>query len=215
MTKSLSNRSLHYEIARLRAENGVLRNEVRFLRTHPKIARGLRGEELVARLVDGLPSTRGAPHDLVTERAGVRLEIKCSSLLAIRGKVTKRWVWTKMHGEAGNKKFDRLILVGDVDPRFSHLYRDPQCPYIFFDVPFREVPSLTYGIRPGRASIIHVTTNPEVVKSPRASRLFLDFQTTVRELERRYALRSTWRKQSNPSLHEQTGRQRPAAELQH
>src|SRR5258708_30420598 len=198
MNKYSSNQSLQHEIARLRVENVAIRNEVRFLRTHPKIARGLRGEELIGRLVAGLHSIRGTPYDVVTKRAGIRLEIKCSSLLTIRGKDTRRWVWTKMHGERGSKRFDRLILVGDVDPRFSHLYRDPGCPYIFFDVPFRDVSRLTFGVRPGRASIIHMTTNPKVVRSERASRLFRDYQTTVSELESRYALRSTRRERHLP-----------------
>jgi hypothetical protein len=152
-------------------------------------------------LAGGILSPRGSPHDLVTKRAGIQLEVKCSSLLTTRGQVTRRWVWTKIHGETGGKRFDRLILVGDCDPQFRHHYRDPKCPYIFFDIPFSALPGLTYGIRRGRSSVIHLTTNPKTVKAVRAQRLFREFQTTTREIERRYGLRSTWiDRQSNLSL---------------
>jgi hypothetical protein len=205
MNKTFGSRGPQNELTYLRAENLALRNEVRFLRTHPKIARGMQGEELIVSLVDGLRLLRNGPFDVLTKRTGVRLEIKSSSLLVIQGKETRRWVWTKIHGERGLKRFDHLILVGDVDPRFAHLYRGGASPYVFFDVPFKDVVKLTLGVRVGRASIIHLTTNPRTVRSQVGIRLFRDYQITVSELQRRYALRSSRR--SNDSLRRITRKQ--------
>jgi len=178
-------RTLRQQLTRLSRENRDLRNEINFLRTHPRLASGLRGETLIARIVRGHLSRTGAPYDVIA-RNGTSLEIKFSSLLTIRDKTTRRWAWTKIYGELGNKRFKRLVLVGEADPRFSHLYKDPRAPYILFDVPYREAIRLTGGVRPGRRSIIHLTTNPTVIRSTRAWILYRRFETTIGELERRY-----------------------------
>jgi hypothetical protein len=173
-------------LLQLRRENDALRREISFLRAHPKLARGLRGEKLILSIVSGVSSSRGSDYDVITKDDQVRLEIKYSSLLPMRGKDTCRWAWTKIFGESGTKRFNRLILVGEADDRFRSQYKDPSAPYIFFDVPPLAAARLTNGRKPGRKSVIHLTTNPAVIRSERASELFYRHQATVRDLELRY-----------------------------
>jgi hypothetical protein len=104
----------------------------------------------------------------------------------MRGKDTRRWAWTKIFGESGTKRFHRLILVGETDDRFRTQYKDSSAPYVLFDVPPSAAARLTNGRRPGRKSVIHLTTNPAVIRSTRASELFFKYQVTVGDLKRRY-----------------------------
>jgi hypothetical protein len=160
---------------------------VEFLRCNPSIAKGLKGESLVAKLISAKHSQRGASHDLESHGKPLLFEVKYSSLLSIiSGRPIKRWVWTKLFGEQGKKIYHRLLLVGDVDPRFSAAYADPSSPYVIFDLPYDAVIELTGGIKSGRSSQIQLTTNPDSVKSSRASALFQTFQISTLELQYRY-----------------------------
>ena len=172
--------------AQLARENDALRRELSFLRAHPKLALGLQGEKLVLSIVNGVASPRGSDCDVITRDGRVRLEIKYSSLLPMRGKDTRRWAWTKIFGESGTKRFHRLILVGESDGRFLNHYKDPSAPYVFFDVSPWAAARLTKGRQPGRRSVIHLTTNPASIRSGRAVELFHKHQVTARDLERRY-----------------------------
>lgn len=175
-------------IGALEAENARLRNEVEFLRGNPTLAKGMKGESLVARLVSARLSRRGASHDLESSTGEFFLEVKYSSLLnIISGRPIRRWVWTKLFGELGRKKYDRLLLVGDADPRHCSSYSDPSSPYVLFDLPYEAAVELAGGVKPGRYSSIHLTTNPLTVKSERATALFQTYQVSVSELKRRYA----------------------------
>lgn len=179
---------LQVEIRRLQEENNDLRKKIGFLQAHPTIARGLRGETIVAKIVQGRRSEKGLPYDVFLNKFSIRLEVKFSELnVAVRGRNTKRWVWTKLFGESGRKRFDRLILVGNSDDRFSGLYKDPKAPFILFDVPFREVQSLSVPVQRGKYTAIFLTTNPRTVRSGTAWHLYRRYQVTARELERRYS----------------------------
>jgi hypothetical protein len=169
----------------LELENTRLRAEVEFLKSNPTVAKGLKGESLIANLIHARISKRGAGHDLESHKGSVLFEVKYSSLLKGPRNV-KRWVWSKLYGERGNKKYNRLLLVGDVDPRFAHKYADPESPYIFFDLAYQDVIRFTRGIRPGRQSRMELTTNPNSVISSRASALFESFQVHPDELSYRY-----------------------------
>jgi hypothetical protein len=175
------------ELEHLRSENLRLRAEVDFLRGNPEIARGIRGETLIAELLGAKKASPGAPYDVVTARNRVRLEIKYSSLLNVgRTHLTRRWVWTKIFGEQGRKEYHRLLLVGDRDFQFSCQYADPDSPYVFFDLSYKTVVGLVGGVRPGRSGRIDLTTNPIVTKSWRARTLFNDHQVSLKELKNRY-----------------------------
>jgi hypothetical protein len=144
---------------------------------------------LIASVIRGAVTAAGCAHDMVCVDAGLRIEIKLSQLnVAIRGRGTQRWAWTKVFGESGNKKYDRLVLVGVADERFRTQYRDPRVPYVFFDIPFPRVGALCVPVQSGRYKAIFLTTNPASIRSFRSKTLFSDYQTTYSELVR-YGLR--------------------------
>ncbi|WP_374585019.1 hypothetical protein [Pseudoduganella sp.] len=176
-------------IQALEEENRRLRREVEFLRGHPTIARGLRGESLVATLASARFSRSGSGHDLELRGAELLIEVKYSSLLrVVDDRALRRWAWTKLFGELGNKRYDRLLLVGDADPRFAGHYADPTSPYVFFDLPYDAVVAMAGGIKRGRAGVIHLTSNPTSVRSARARALFCRFQVSADEVTYRYGL---------------------------
>lgn len=178
--------ALEAQVRLLRCENLSLRAELEFLRMNPAIAKGIRGESLVASILGGSGSSVGAGHDLVVS-SRLLVEVKYSSLLVgVSKRPLRRWVWSKLFGEAGQKRYDRLLLVGDVDPRHLPLYADRSSPYVFFDLPYEAAVALAGGVKPGRESKILLTTNPSTVKSANAKILFTEFQVTRRELRRRY-----------------------------
>lgn len=175
-------------IQALEAENARLRNEIEFLRGNPTIAKGLKGETLIAKLITARLSKRGASHDLESSKGEILFEVKYSSLLStIPGRPIRRWVWTKLFGELGRKQYDRLLLVGDADPRFASSYMDPTSSYVLFDLPYNAVVDITGGVKQGRSGSIQLTSNPLTVKASRAKSLFRDYQVSLAELKRRYA----------------------------
>lgn len=168
-------------------ENHRLRMELGFLREHPAIAKGLKGESLVASLLSLKHSRRGSGHDLQSRTGGLLFEIKYSSLLrAIGERPIRRWVWTKLFGELGRKQYHRLLLIGDADPRFQSSYLDPNSPYVIFDLPYKNAVELAGGVRHGRAGQFQLTTNPRSVLSSRAQALFQVFQVSGAILKERY-----------------------------
>jgi hypothetical protein len=171
----------------LEAENARLRREVEFLRENPTIAKGLKGESFIAKVISARRSRRGAAHDLESGN-GLLFEVKYSSLLnTTAGRPIRRWVWTKIFGELGRKRYNRLLLIGDADPRFTSFYADPASPYVLFDLPYAVAVKIAGGVKQGRSGNIHLTTNPLTVKSERARALFRDYQISVCELKHRYA----------------------------
>lgn len=178
-------------IARLTAleeENARLRREVEFLRGHPTIARGLKGESLIAGLASARFARKGSGHDLEQSGSGLLFEVKYSSLLRVAGdRPVRRWAWTKFFGERSTKQYDRLLLVGEADSRYMEHYADPSSPYVLFDLPYAAAVELAGVAKPGRAGGIHLASNPVTARSPRASEMFCEFQVTTAEIRRRYA----------------------------
>lgn len=175
-------------IRMLEKENARLRSEVEFLRANPRIAKGLKGESLIAKLVSARHSKRGAGHDLESTEGELLFEVKYSSLLCtISGRPIRRWAWTKIFGELGRKRYNRLLLIGDTDPRFAASYIDPTSPYVLFDLPYEAAVDIAGGVKPGRSGAIHLTTNPLTVKSSSSLALFREYQVSVSELRGRYA----------------------------
>lgn len=174
----------------LRLEDEVLRlqHRVEFLEHHPSLRAGLAGERLVIELVRGKPTPLVCGHDVIIQRKGLRLEIKTSHLNVAdrkRDTGTQRWSWRHVLGNAGKKKFHRLILVGDVDERFRELYPDPKSPFVFFDISRKTAERLA---QKGSEGMIQLTSNPATVKTIAGKELFSRFQTTPRELKRNYGI---------------------------
>jgi hypothetical protein len=164
----------------------LLRKKVDILEKHPKLAAGIKGETLIVDLVQGVLTSVQAEHDITLLREGIKLEVKYSNLHIPNNKSsTKRWSWLKIFGESGDKKFNKLILIGDVDPRYRNHYLDPECPYIIFDIPYEEAMPITK--QTGRFRSIQLTTNPQRVRS-KTSALFDRYQTTVANLKEKYGI---------------------------
>jgi hypothetical protein len=190
MTMPLANlsRALQREVERLQNENTDLRNRLAFFQQHPTLAMGLRGESIVTKLLRGTTVAGNAPYDVVA-KGGCRIEVKCSGLnTPVRGRDTRRWVWTKLFGESGRKKYDRLLLVGLPDQRFSSRYKDVGAPFVLFDIPNVRIRELAVPVQGGRYTAIFLTTNPLATRSVRSSKLFGKYQVTVSELRTRYGL---------------------------
>lgn len=176
MTKELLTR-----ISQLEAENAILRLKVEFLEKHSKLAAGMRGETLIARLTNGQMTAYNESHDVET-KGGVKIEVKMSRLsdhYKVSG--TKRWQWHKVFGESGNKTYDFAILIGDSDYRYSHLYRNHSSPYVIFCVPLdalREISDNGY---------LGFSTNPKQ-RSSKGNKMFLEYQVTEPELETRFGV---------------------------
>lgn len=174
---------------RLIAENEALRErvfaleaELKVLRRHPTLAAGMRGEQLAAAALNGVLSTANAGHDMHLA-SGSTIEVKTSALTRpLPNTSSLRWVWTKVLGSSGGKRYDYLLLIGDADPRFQTAYKDPASPYVFFLVPFDDVAALG---NPTRSSLgIQLVSNPGKARGVSAP-LFERFQVTLEELKHR------------------------------
>lgn len=185
--------NLQQELAKLSRENLTLREEnsrllkkIEILEKHPTLAKGIAGETLVVKLLGGELTNKNANHDIYLERNGVRIEVKYSNLnLAVDYSTTQRWAWSKIFGESGKKEYDRLILVGDTDPRWRERYLEPESPYVIFDIPLAEAMPLT--TLTGRYRSIQLSTNPKKARSA-AAPMFSRYQVALAHLAERYAI---------------------------
>ena len=174
--------ALERELNALRVENTDLREQVAFLVNHPTIAAGIKGELLVATMLHRTRTSGNASYDI---EGKVRIEVK-HSRLTDNGTGTRRWTWGKVHGEGGNKQYDRLILIGEKDPAYRSSYFDPSSPYVLFDVPYAEVSQLiTDGGTAGDQ--IRLASNPTMARS-RAKVLYDRFQVTQESLKAMYGI---------------------------
>ena len=149
----------------------------------------MHGELLVAELLQGRITTHTAPHDVVVGK-GLKLEVKYARLNTpnLRFPNSQRWSWAHPLGQKGGKDFDRLLLIAEADPRYREDYRDPNSPYVLFDVPYDDVVSLN-----SEHDLIQMTTDPNRRGSGRRVRLFEEFQTTLAELKKRYGITANTR----------------------
>jgi hypothetical protein len=130
--------SLEEENLALRMRIAVLEKEVEFLKTHPSIAQGMRGETLVAKITEGIIGAYADEHDILVGQR-VKVEVKFSKLNSPNPRATtRRWNWSKPLGwKDKGKDYDFLLLVGEKDLRFPTQYLD-ESPYVFFLVPHSE-----------------------------------------------------------------------------
>jgi hypothetical protein len=152
------------ELEQLRLENQELKRrltdlerELLFLKTHPTLSQGLKGETLVAQLTGGELTHYAAEHD-ITLGNSIRIEVKFSKLNSPSpGNATRRWNWSKPLGwKDKGKNFDFLLLVGDKDPRFPKQYLDDS-PYVFFLIPKHQVQAIL--TRGSMGANVQLTTN--------------------------------------------------------
>lgn len=172
------------ELPKIQRENIRLLKEIKFLQQREETPSDLRGESLVAMWVYGQHTVDNDDADVFIKENGKRFEVKYSGLnIPYKDAVTRRWSWQKILGEFGNKKYDRLILIGEKDERFLDEYGDKNCPWVIFDVPFKHVSKVT--ISSGRWRLVQLTTNPKTAQS-KGSELYKRYWVTEKEIEKRY-----------------------------
>jgi len=165
------------ELTRCMRENEALKKRLNV----SEHSAGIAAESYICDAVRGKRSEgKTEPFDVRTASKH-RLEIKFAHLnIPDPGAETRRWTWRNALGNSGAKRYDRLILVGELDPRYMGDYKDPNPQYVIFDVPFSSVEFLMR-----ESSTINLTTNPNGPKGEVGKRL-LRCQTTFRELRQRY-----------------------------
>ena len=157
-----------------------LEKEVLYLRTHPAIVQGMRGETIVCKLTDGVRTSYADEIDIVV-KSEIKIEVKFSKLnTPDKGAATKRWNWSKPLGwKDKGKDFDFLFLLGEKDPRFEDQYLD-NSPYVYFLMPSARLDQvMTSGTTIG--SNIQINTNLRTAKSP-ASMALKKFMVSDQEI---------------------------------
>jgi hypothetical protein len=161
-----------HDLDSLQAENETLRVRLRdleaellFLKSHPVLLAGLRGEQIICQAVNGVPTSYAASYD-VALRCGKMIEVKYSNLhVPNKGRPMKRWNWSKPLGSLDRgKDYDYLVLVGEKDARFKNQYLD-DTPFVYFLIPVMQVKSvMTKGVLAG--GNIQISTDIKNVASP-------------------------------------------------
>lgn len=133
--------ALRTKVLDLELENACLRREIEFLKTHPSITQGMKGELLVSKVIDGTLTSYAEGFDFQTA-GGKKIEVKFSKLnrpMPNSTTPTRRWTWSKPLGFLDKgKDYDYLLLIGDKDERYLDQYRD-DTPYIYFLIPLSRV----------------------------------------------------------------------------
>ena len=174
--------ALKRRIDDLESENARLRNELDFLKLHPSIAQGIKGETLIAKLVGGFGTSYAESYDVSTS-AGHRIEVKYSKLnQPMKMSPTQRWNWSKPLGYLDKgKDYHYLLLIGEKDPRYLDDYPD-KTPYVYFLVPIRDVPDIMdKGISVG--GMVQITTNIAKLQKKRNRPKLLDYQKRFEDLK--------------------------------
>jgi len=181
---------LHDEIALLKEENANLRFNLERLEREVQVGESLRAESVIARLAGGRLSSNNADHDVYLSRQKMQLEVKFSRINVADKRhknPTARWAWHKIFGSSGQKKFDRLILIGERDDRYAAFYATSGHPLVVFDIPYAEASSFTIKTSTLMHEMrsIQLVTNPNSTASA-ASQIFTLYQTTLENIETTY-----------------------------
>lgn len=163
MTESID--SLLAQVRALEVANKELREELEYLKTHPTIAAGLRGERLVLSQLGGRLTEYAASYDLELSN-GTRIEIKYSRLNTpeLNAPDTHRWSWSKVLGfRDKGKDYAYLLLIGEKDKRHKEQYLG-DAPYVYFLIPRDRVSEIVVK---GKliGSNTNLTTNFRTVRS--------------------------------------------------
>ena len=162
MTKAINTEleceKLRQRIIELEQENIRMMSELEFLKTHSSMMQGIKGETLVARLIDGKLTSFSESYDVATS-TGLRIEVKFSKLnRPMKNSPTRRWNWSKPLGWLDKgKDYHYLLLIGEKDERYLADGLD-STPYVYFLVPIQNVPDV---MNQGRSigGMVQITTN--------------------------------------------------------
>ena len=174
---TLLERSLKREVTELKRKNRALLERL----ASAKPFTGAFVEFFFATLIGGALTNGHANYD-VRGADGTKFEVKFSRLnIPYEGANCHRWTWTNLLGSGGAKKFHRLILVGQTDPRHRRDYCDPRSPYVIFDIPYLSVARLM-----GNRRWVQISTNPGAKVSEIGRELFRRFHVSRAKLKERY-----------------------------
>jgi len=152
-----SSEELTARIQELEARVHHLEREVEFLRLHPKLAQGMKGERFICEITGGVATKLNAQFD-ITIQGCLKLEVKFSKLNTPSTQSTRRWTWSKPMGWLDKgKDYDFLLLVGEKDYRFGAQYLDDS-PYVVFLIPAAKVPAIVVSGKTIGANV-NLTTN--------------------------------------------------------
>lgn len=150
--------TLRQRIIELELENARIMSELDFLKTHSSMVQGIKGETLVAQLIDGKLTSFAESYDVATI-TGLRIEVKYSKLnQPVKNSPTLRWNWSKPLGWLDKgKDYHYILLIGEKDQRYLADYPD-RTPYVYFLVQIKDVPDV---MNQGRSigGMIQITTN--------------------------------------------------------
>jgi hypothetical protein len=174
-------------IARLRTRILMLEAEVAELRSTIKPTEGShekarRAEIFIAELLGCQIAGHVARHDLVSTKSGIKFEIKFSSLTFPKPSI-QYWIWTSILGDEKGKIFDRLILVGETNPKYQAAYADPNSPFVLFDLSFSDASSLM-----SKHGDIQLNTNPNGLRKPESKLLYAKHRVTREQLCQLYGM---------------------------
>lgn len=175
---------LSQENSELRARVEILESELVFLRTHPSILQGLKGETLVASLTGGAITEFAAEHDIKLGN-NVTIEVKFSKLnTPTKGAKTRRWNWSKLLGwKDKGKDFDLMLLIGEKDPRYSDQYLDSS-PYVYFLIPKEKIHEvLTTGKTIGSQAQINTNLRTARAEISVAIKKFMVNESIISEID--------------------------------
>lgn len=174
--------ALKARIHELESENARLRNELEFLKIHPSMAQGIKGETLIAQLIGGALSFYAESYD-VSISGGLRIEVKYSKLnQPMKVASTRRWNWSKPLGWLDKgKDYHYLLLIGEKDTRYLDDYPD-KTPYVYFLIPLEEVSNV---MDKGKAigGMVQITTNLAKLQRKQNRPKLLDFHTSYEQLK--------------------------------
>ncbi|EFK11997.1 conserved hypothetical protein [delta proteobacterium NaphS2] len=168
------------ENQRLKEVVKKLESELTFLKNHPTIVRGLKGEILICKLTNGMQTRYSERFDVVLPNK-IKIEVKNSQLHTPSKKAASlRWNWDKPLGSFDKgKDYHLLILMGDKDLRYPEQYQDDS-PYVFFALPY---PNVEYFMDPGKThgGMISLSTHFKGLRSKR-SKLLLEYMVPEQEI---------------------------------
>ena len=190
------------ENTKLRTKVAQMESEIEFLKTHPSIAQGIKGETLACDIIGGEITPYSASHDLVIGTSA-KIEVK---FIKINTPVEKwpashRWNWSKVLGWQDyktGKDYDFLLLIGDKDPYFLSQYPDDGSPYVFFLIPQDKISeTLSKGGRIG--SQIQINTNLKTARS-RRSRAIKKYMVSLTQISDIVRLQTGGGDNENPGV---------------
>lgn len=175
-----TNGKLLTKLAEAKLEISRLRKRLRGFNHHIGTKTGADAERFILNLFPrGKSTSTHSKHDL--EVGKCLIEIKGSGRLSNGDNTSHhKWVWHKLRGSGGKKKYHLLVLVGIADPAFQPKYKDPSCGYVIFAIPHQGVNSFRAAAKGGTQAL---GTDPDSAYSEQRRKLWDRYEVSPRGLK--------------------------------